>query len=346
MLFGASGPPPRLGREPVALRSFGHPTSGTGTPRLFGRTETPSPAIGRPTCLQARRSVAERKDLSPGGTAPSSGRDERHASAGRAARREGPRLERLFGASRDGLIGTGNPGLFGARSAPSHVEPELFGRTAHARQETDLLGGTAPSHRSRSIAPSGRGGMATGVGTRVYVSRLGEGWSARQPVSAGCGAGQDGNGRRATAAVMRYGCRRGERFEGYEPRDGEWHQSLAGSEHRFFGTDEATTTRANAGKRHEPRPDRVAKHPSPQSGVSRRGGENPRGRNAMHRVVPAHRREVATPSGSGRSRVKPEEGRTRVKTMRGGPVLVQGGSWRTEGEPSPWRTRSMSSAHQ
>jgi hypothetical protein len=114
MLFGASGPPPH----------------GTGTPRLFGRTDTPSPAIGRPTCLQARRPVAERQDLSPGGTAPSTGRGERLASAGRAARRAGPRLGKLFGVSRDGLIGTGNPALFGARSPPSHVEPELFGRTA------------------------------------------------------------------------------------------------------------------------------------------------------------------------------------------------------------------------
>jgi hypothetical protein len=43
------------------------------------------------------------------------------------------------------------------------------------------------------------------------------GWSA----SAGGQVGQDGNDRKATAAVMQYGCWRGEVFEGCEPRRGD-----------------------------------------------------------------------------------------------------------------------------
>jgi hypothetical protein len=55
----------------------------------------------------------------------------------------------------------------------------------------------------------------------MYVARLGTRRSARTPTSVGTRAGQDGNGRKATAAVMRYGCWRGEVFEGCEPRCGE-----------------------------------------------------------------------------------------------------------------------------
>jgi hypothetical protein len=40
-------------------------------------------------------------------------------------------------------------------------------------------------------------------------------------------------------------------------------------------------TRAGVGKRNEPCPDRAATLPEPPSGESRRGGGNPRGRNAM-----------------------------------------------------------------
>jgi hypothetical protein len=47
--------------------------------------------------------------------------------------------------------------------------------------------------------------------------------AAEDSVSAGSDAGDD-NGRRARAAVMRYGCRRVECFEGYEPRCGERRQ--------------------------------------------------------------------------------------------------------------------------
>jgi hypothetical protein len=41
------------------------------------------------------------------------------------------------------------------------------------------------------------------------------------PASARFGNAGDDNGKRATAAAMRYGCRRGECFEGYEPRCGD-----------------------------------------------------------------------------------------------------------------------------
>jgi hypothetical protein len=55
----------------------------------------------------------------------------------------------------------------------------------------------------------------------MYVTRFGGRRSARTPASVGTRAGQDGNGRKATAAVMRYGYWRGEVFEGCEPRRGE-----------------------------------------------------------------------------------------------------------------------------
>jgi hypothetical protein len=55
----------------------------------------------------------------------------------------------------------------------------------------------------------------------LYVARLGGRRSARTPTSVGDRAGQDGNGKEATAAVMRTGCWRGEIFKGCEPRRGE-----------------------------------------------------------------------------------------------------------------------------
>jgi hypothetical protein len=76
--------------------------------------------------------------------------------------------------------------------------------------------------RDRTPRPSGQDGPARhGRELRVYVARFGTRRSARTPASVGIRAGQDGNGRKATAAVMRIGCWRGEIFEGCEPRCGE-----------------------------------------------------------------------------------------------------------------------------
>jgi len=94
--------------------------------------------------------------------------------------------------------------------------------------------------------------------------------------------GSDGggdNGKRARAAVMRYGCRRGECFEGYEPRCGERRALLGRSERGL-----RVTKRASESERRETQrtlSGSGCKMSEPPCGASRRGGESPRGRNAM-----------------------------------------------------------------
>jgi hypothetical protein len=128
----------------------------------------------------------------------------------------------------------------------------------------------------------------------------------------------DDNGRRATAAVMRYGYRRVECFGGYEPR-------LRGTAHAarayWSGTFGSRSRRRVGGvaKRSEPCPHRAATCPEPQSGANRRGGENPRGRNTMcsgwSRHTDGrwqHRPGVDAPGN------KRKQGATRAKPRRGG----------------------------
>lgn len=87
------------------------------------------------------------------------------------------------------------------------------------------------------------------------------------------------NGRRATAAVTRYGCRRGTSFEGYDVRRGDL-ATAPTRPHRRAPVGTST-------KRGEPH-DRQRDATSPQTpgGGSRRGGEKPRGRNRTLEVDP------------------------------------------------------------
>jgi len=85
----------------------------------------------------------------PGGMAPSTGRGTRHSSECRAARNAGTRLAALLGAPRDGLTGTGNQGLFGARGTPPHGTGNqgLFGASGtppHRDREHRAPRSTAP----------------------------------------------------------------------------------------------------------------------------------------------------------------------------------------------------------
>ena len=156
-LFGASGPPFHRDREPDL---FGGAAPHLETARdhgLVGRTPT-----HRGTATGTLRSAARTASL---------GHGNRHSSERRA----------------HGLIGTGNPELFGASGPPPHSgqgrrrssehrEPRptgtgnqaLFGASGpplHRDREPDLFGGTAP-HLTGSGPRYGMGTPPTGAGRR------------------------------------------------------------------------------------------------------------------------------------------------------------------------------------
>ena len=114
---------------------------------------------------------------------------------------------------RDGCLRGRTAELFGAtrvrpRGPRSHHRdrsPELFGAQASALGR----GRERSSHWETGLPrPSGQGISATHgkVSAGVRVTTSVEAWSVRTPAPAGDQAGQDGNDRRATVAVMRYGC--------------------------------------------------------------------------------------------------------------------------------------------
>ena len=253
-LFGASGPPFHRDREPDL---FGGAAPHLETARdhgLVGRTPT-----HRGTATGTLRSAARTASL---------GHGNRHSSERRAHGLIGTGNPELFGASGPPPFGTGQTALFGAPPASPRRDrdPELFG--ARVTDPTgagnpDLLGGSAhpprlgqgPPASPRQPAPFGASrartrdwdpgpprrpglpisratghpaprGRATGdlraginglYATRLGGLAVGNGHRPRSATS----AGQDGNDRRATAAVMRYGCWRGEIFKGCEPRRGD-----------------------------------------------------------------------------------------------------------------------------
>lgn len=108
------------------------------------------------------------------------------------------------------------------------------------------------------------------------------------------------NGRKATAAAMRYGYRRGEIFEGYEHVAGNRavdrsHPRVEHAMPRRNGTNPMSGTGMQQAR--DPRP-----------GENRRGGANPRGRNGKQRLGSLARRALATASGSGRPRARRRRG--------------------------------------
>jgi hypothetical protein len=165
-----------------------------------------------------------------------------------------------------------------------------------------------------------RHGGVVSVGRRHELQRI----SASVESSAG-----DDNGRRGRAAVMRYGYRRGECFEGYEPRCGERHR-VARPLGAWLSGHEASERGQAPGNAANPVRIGLQYRPSPRAeqavevvGIHEDGTH-------VQRVEPAHRREAATPTGSGRTGWNRRQGSTRAKPRRGGP-----GDW------SRWRAGAL-----
>ena len=96
--------------------------------------------------------------------------------------------------------------------------------------------------------------------------------------------GRGTNGRRATTAAMRNGCRRGEAFEGCERAAGEPARFRPPHRSPASPPGPGTGERSVRGKRGEPQVrDRAATCPGPMVGGNRRGGAKPRGRNRTPR---------------------------------------------------------------
>jgi hypothetical protein len=138
------------------------------------------------------------------------------------------------------------------------------------------------------------------------------------------------NGTRATAAVMQYGCWRGEVFEGCELRCRDpacpvWPPSGGSSRWTAKGIEPHTRLRD-------------ATSPGPMTGGNRRGGANPRGRNVMQRCGSRCPKEsVFIDFGSGRSRDRSRERHLKwTKPRRGGCgvscIPARPGSLRRRGE--------------
>jgi len=151
------------------------------------------------------------------------------------------------------------------------------------RPTTSVVGLGPPSEPLRRSARDpepgspGEGGAQT---PREWRARRGE--SQRE---ATCGA--SGNGKKAMAAVTRYGCWRGEFFEGCE--------SVAGKTRARTALPPGGTGDSRR-KRGEPHGrQRDATSPQHPGGASRQGGEKPRRRNVIGQVALLDRRE---PQGS------------------------------------------------
>jgi len=101
------------------------------------------------------------------------------------------------------------------------------------------------------------------------------------------------NGKKATVAVTRCGCMRGECYEGCESRCGK----------HAHGQDRLRIPGQGCTKRREPHGrQRDATSPRLPSGESRRGGAKPQGRNRSPRLASRTRSKVETLRWSGRSR--------------------------------------------
>jgi hypothetical protein len=217
-LFGGSAPGlvrvrmvmPYRDRASGALRSIGCSVSSGWVPAPRGwAIEALRSVVSLASPGRGVRSSSEHR-------APcSTGQEDRTSSEGRPLRlargRETPPHRGLVsGAPRSTARRTSrgydNRGSSEHRaSAPTGTgSPKLFGGTVTSSRSRQ---GQLVSSENRVPGPSGQGRPVDhGREQRVYVARLGERRSARRTVSAGTHAGQDGNGRKATAAVMRCGC--------------------------------------------------------------------------------------------------------------------------------------------
>jgi hypothetical protein len=220
-LLGATGPPL-------------HPGQGTGPPRRTG----PPPHRVRTSLRDGHPAHWGRADGASRGTASlaSPGPGNRSSSEPRALGPVRDRDPELLGARAPRFHRDREPGPprrpgapASARAGTSSLAPATGAPRSLARQDPGLESRTSSEARTphltghRPPRPPGQGhrrpaGWTNGVyATRLGGLAVGKGHRPRS----GPGAGQDGNGRKATAAVMRYGCWRGEIFEGCEPRRGD-----------------------------------------------------------------------------------------------------------------------------
>lgn len=175
--------------------------------------------------------------------------------------------------------------------------------------------------RRGAPAPAGRPRWTTvSVPSRFSgTERSSDGRAAATSVADGPVAAAT-NGTRATAAVMRSGCRRGEAFEGCERAAGE--PARARPPHRITASppQSGTGERSAPGKRGEPQVrDQAATCPGPEVGGNRRGGARPRGRNATPRCGDRG------PTDDARERVVPEWTTTGSRVERWTPVRRSAG---------------------
>jgi hypothetical protein len=234
-------------RKPDSLRRFGHHVlkcrefllEGAGAPNsrgrrteLFGASHRAPRHVGqgRPPlwdrATDALRSIARSSHRD--GLPPYWDRDVEtlrrfgiQVFSGRDTRSLGVRQSELFGAPRAEPHRVPRPKLFGASEAGSQRE-----RVSRALRSPGLLFSfeVEPSHWTLILTtPRGVLEPATsGSGTmRMYTSPLRWRRGRHGPAPAGVEVGQDGNGRKATATVMWYGCWRGKVFEGCELRRGD-----------------------------------------------------------------------------------------------------------------------------
>jgi hypothetical protein len=201
--LGAPRAPPRRDREPALL--------GGPAPHLTG--PVPRHGMGTPPTGAGQTALF--------GAPPATPRRDRDPE--------------LLGARATDPTGAGNPSLLGGPAPPPRLgrgppasprQPAPLGaprtRTRDWNPGPPRRPGPPISRATGHPAPRGRatGDSRAGI-SGLYATRLGglavgNGHRPRSETR----AGQDGNGRKATAAVMRYGCWRGEIFKGCEPRRG------------------------------------------------------------------------------------------------------------------------------
>jgi hypothetical protein len=202
---------------------FGAPSArfrGSGNPRLFGATGLPAqPGPGNRSSSEPRAPslIGVRQTALFGGPRAEPHRDQGSGALRSVAsrfhrdrvtaplRRNGNHVSP--GAGSPGLTGVRQAALFGGSCAEPHRDMAIGALRSPGRRIPPRQGSLISSG-NRSLAPLGvrEGRRLAGKGHMGVRPHLG-GWrSERTPAHVGAHTGQDGNGRKAKAAVMQYGC--------------------------------------------------------------------------------------------------------------------------------------------
>jgi hypothetical protein len=211
------------------------------------------------------------------------------------------------------------------KSAGNGGNSQRIRRRSNALKSTADVG-TTRHPGPRTLASEARDSSMAARGGVPYAASDGEVESPPQrkrSIIVGCATTEpdlglvrdaSGNGKKATAAVMRYGCRRGEPFEGYEPRRGERIRCLASfGSPRWSDSRNAANPRTGSGMQQ-------ARSRSMEQTVE--VGRNHAGGTRAGGWTPPARRRAFRLSGSGHAAGRTVEGRTWVRTTRGGTRAV------------------------